>query len=502
MAGTVSRMRSIRALRRARPPAWRGHHPQMPRRASQVRIIRYVEADSDFEAEISSLRVSAHRSLSPSWRDAQPGRTERGRGERVRHISFVCALLALALLGATGGSPGLLALLSGPQTVAGAPLPQTLAQSGGIACLRDEAWSPDSRYFAYAGSTSQDCGYSQYSPNAINIYRARDGTFVRQLKPDAAIFAALGQPAPPSGSPDAALLAYDFLLYSRDGQRFAVVFDLSDGTRTTRGVALVRTSDGRVERVVLGDELPDSVSFTSYAVWDLRSGTATAYPDPIGDQPGGAPPAASGYAWTAGGQLAPITPSPPGAIGEPSGDVSFSVWQPGTIQFGVTNVPDTHGQAVVYVFGAQMAAWSPDGRYVAAFFTVGGRVQPRGGLPPDLEALHLLGVANLPLLPLRDAGLDQALRHVRTPMDAAVYSDASFAWIAYQPDGRALALLDDQQEVTIYATSTGAALRTFTHLNLLLNPHNETAGVMRWSPDGTALLLPDGALLRVGRLGG
>lgn len=520
MARTVVRMRSIRALRRTQVRVWRAgvHRTPLRVRARQpgfsrvVRVAHYVEANGDFEfeAEISSLRGTSRRSISPRWYGPRLGWDERGRDGRMRRLSFVCALLALALLGATGGGSALVALFSAAPAVAGAPLPQTLAQSGGIGCLRDEAWSPDSHFFAYAGSTSQDCGYSQYAPNAINIYRAPDATLVRQLRPDAAIFAALGQPVPPNTAPgvtstqDAELLSYDALLWSRDGQRFAVVFGFSAGPLTIFGVAVIRTSDGRVARVVQGAELPESVSATSYAVWDLDVGTAAAYADPVPDQPGGAPEATA-YRWTTGGQLAPISPAsaaatPSGAVGDPSVDASFSVWQPGTLSLGLTNVPDTHGQALVYVFDAQVAAWSPDGRFVAAFFTVGGRVRPKGGLPPDNQALHLLGVADLPLLPLRDAGLDQVLRHVRTPMDADAQSDSSFGWLAYRPDGRALALLDDQQDVTIFSARTGAVLRTFTHLNLLLNPHNETAGVLRWSPDGTLLLLPDGSLLRVGRL--
>lgn len=516
MAGTVLRMRSIRARRRARTRmrAWRAYQTQTPREASVVVIAHYVEADGDFETEISSLRAPSRRTLlAPRWSGAQLGSADRGRSERMRRIGFVCALLALALLGATGGGSALLAALGGAPTVAGAPLPQTLAQITGIGCLRDEAWSPDSRFFAYAGSTSQDCGYGQYAPNAINIYRAQDATLVRQLRPDAAIFAALGQSVPSSAAPDAtptpgaASLSYDSLLYAPDGSRFAIVFGLSHGTRTTLGVAVIRASDGRVERVVLGDALPGAVSVTSYAVWDLDAGTATAYPDPISDHPVGTLLAATAFDWTLDGRLVSTasapTPAlaPSGVIGDPSGDANFSAWQPGTLQLGLTNVPDTHGQALVYVYDAQIAAWSPDGRYVAGFFAAGGRVQPKGGLTPDNQALHLLGVAGIALLPLRDAGLDQVLRHVRTPMDADAQSDSSFGWIAYRPDGRAVALLDDQQDVTIFSTSTGAVLRTFTHLSLLLNPHNETAGVMRWSPDGTMLLLPDGTLLRVGRLG-
>lgn len=374
----------------------------------------------------------------------------------------------------------------------------------GMQCLRDDAWSPDSQYFAYAGDASQGCGYGQYAPNLINIYRARDGVFMRQLAPDAAIFAALRQPLPPvappyaTPAPDAPFLMYEFLLWSRDGQRLAVVFVFTQGNQAMLGVAVVRARDGAVERVVLGNALPPSVSTTSYAVFDLSSGAATAFPNPITGHS-----AAPGYAWSADGQLVPAAPGPAGAVGNPSGDARFSIWQPGSIALSMPNGSNRSGQAQagVYVFNTQVVAWSPDGRYVAAFFLAGGRVQPSHTPAPDSGTLAQLNAANLPLLPLRDAGLDQALHHVLTRMDLANASSQSTAWIAYRPDGKAIALLDDQQDFAVYASGTGAALYPFRYLDLLPNTHNGDAWALRWSPDGTALLLPDGSLLHVGHPG-
>lgn len=102
-----------------------------------------------------------------------------------------------------------------------APLPTPVLRYPdihGLQCLRDDAWSPDSRYFAYAGNTSQGCGYGQYFPNVINIYRAADGAFVRQLAPDQRNLAAIDQPVPPAATPAATPAPNaPFLMYDRKG---------------------------------------------------------------------------------------------------------------------------------------------------------------------------------------------------------------------------------------------------------------------------------------------
>lgn len=454
-----------------------------------------------------------------------PARDASRRANRWRLARLGGALVALALtvvLLLYGIHSGALVGASSAQRQPSAPpLPTPVLRYPNIhdlQCLQDDAWSPDSRFFAYAGSTSQGCGYGQYFQNVVNIYRARDGAFVRQLTPDPEIIAALGQPVPPSVPPGAApgagatFLMYNALLWSRDGSRFAIVFSLNTPRTQYTGVAVV-TTEGRVERVVA-----TQIIGAGYLVFDLAAGSARAAGaalDTAGHTLNFTAPPALAYVWSSGGQLVPVSaltpananaappPGPIGPIGNPNGDPSFTIWQPGQIQCDVVNVPGRSSAVAVYFYDTFLAAWSPDGRYVAAFFATGGRLQPAYAPVPDHAALAQLQATAVPLLPLRDRALSAALRDVGTPQVICnSFNLAASAQVAYRPDGQALALLDEQGNFAVYAAGSGAALYPYQALDLLSNTHNGDAPAMRWSPDGTMLLLPDGSLLHVGRLSG
>lgn len=469
-----------------------------------------LEAEPD-ELEITDLRTADQTGSGEPRPTSSQLVVPRLPVHRLARLVGALAALALVItLLLYGIRSGALIGRDNAQATIEPPLPTPVVRYPdlhGMQCLHDDAWSPDSQYFAYAGNASQSCGYGQYAPNLINIYRARDGAFVRQLAPDPAIFAALGQQPPAvaqayaTPAPNAPFLMCENLLWSRDGQRFAVVFVLTQGDRTLLGVAVVRAQDGAVERVVAAPQIA-----SGYMVWDLNAGTAATYDTQYSTSAGITRIIAPALTWSATGELQPSgTFPPPGTnepIGNPNGDASFSIWQPGSVVRSMPSGSGRQGQAGAYVFNTQLVAWSPDARYVAAFFVAGGRLQPSHTPAPDGATLAQSHGADLPLLPLRDAGLDQALHHVLTRMDLANASSQSTAWIAYRSDGKAIALLDDQQDFAVYSAGSGTALYPFRYLNLLPNTHNGNAWALRWSPDGTALLLPDGSLLHVGRLGG
>ncbi|HEX6799574.1 MAG TPA: hypothetical protein VF116_17840 [Ktedonobacterales bacterium] len=471
------------------------------------------------EAEHDELEITNLRGADRERPHAVSSARQHSSRRRLVRLGGVLAALALVvavlLYGIHGG-----ALAGGNARIVPSPppLPTPVLRYPdlhGLQCLRDDAWSPDSHSFAYAGNTSQGCGYGQYFPNVINIYRATDGAFVRQLAPDPAIFAALGQPVPPAVSPyatpapNAPFLMYDYLLWSRDGSRFALVFALSTEKSQFTGIAVVTTT-GRVERVVA-----TQLFGAGYLIFDLAAGSAReagTAPDASGQAVVISAPPALAYRWSAAGQLvsvdaltstsAPTTSPPVGPIGNPNGDPRFTIWQPGVLQCHVVYgaVQQTTG---VYFYNAFLTAWSPDGRYVAAFFATAGRLQPTDAPVPDHAALVQAQAADVPLLPLRDRAFGQALRSVGTPRDVCnTVNLVASVQVAYRSDGMALAVLDDQGDFAVYAANTGAELYPFRPLELLPNTHNGNASAMRWSPDGTALLLPDGSLLHVGRLNG
>ncbi len=152
-------------------------------------------------------------------------------------------------------------------------------------------------------------------------------------------------------------------------------------------------------------------------------------------------PPALGYSWGEGDQLVPDTPlnagtAPPlpsvGPVGVPGGGsrslsgslatMGFSssryqegVWAPApTSRVGVQLVLQTssHQQIEtpgVYTWQTAFAAWSPDGRYLVGPLLVDERLQPQGRPAPSAQTLADFGLAQWPLLPVRDAALDQIL---------------------------------------------------------------------------------------------
>ena len=525
MVGRVARTCSIRARRRARVAFWRQQRQQRQpkaQRAFEVRITRYVEASGDFEAEVSSLQAPAptsrwaarRRSTSRRWRGAQLGAGALSRGDRLRRAAFVCGLLGLALLGVTGGGPALLALLSGPRVVAGAPMPQTLAQSGGIVCLRDAAWSPDSRLLAFIGN-GQGCNPDHFVPAMIDLYDARSHQLLRQIDPDAPVLAALREaagPQPSSSGYRPGVISYQSLLWSPDGARFALTFvavaSWDPAQHPFDGVELMN-SDGSQPRVLLRRETSDTPA-SLYLQWDLRSGRAVVvrqlpitWPLPFTAEP------ALAYAWRNGGgeseTLAPVgtlagdTPTLLGdltPVGNQSGGVRLSIWQPGWLELDWESGDGDIHAAGLYTWRTAFSAWSPDGRYLVSQVSTAAQIEPLG-LQGSGRGLVNGTLSQLPLLPVRDAGLEHMLEGlIDTPRGDAPPTP----WLAWRLDGRVLAA-QDPSGIAFYDCATGhlLAVRSLSTARIALSGE---LNAPRWSPDGAMLVLPNGALLDVGRLGG
>lgn len=521
MIAPVVRTRSIRARRRAREAIRRRQRQPMPRRAPEADITRYIEADGDFEAEVSSLREPARTSKWASgrhatprrWHGAQLGADALSRGERLRRAVFVCVLLGLALLGATGGGPALLALLSGTQVAAGAPMLQTLAQSGGIVCLRDAAWSPDSRYLAFIGN-GQGCNPDHFVPAMIDLYAARTRQLLRQIDPDAPVLAALRSAAGPQPSASGyrpGVISYQSLLWSPNGTRFALTFvavaSWDPAQHPFDGVELMN-SDGSQPHVLLRRETADTPA-SLYLQWDLRSGGAVVvrqlpitWPLPFTAEP------ALAYAWQdQGGEretlapvgaLAGVTPSLLGdltPVGNQSGGARLSIWQPGWLELDWESGDGDIHAAGLYTWRTAFSAWSPDGRYLVSQVSTAAQIEPLGFQGSGRRLVNGT-LSQLPLLPVRDAGLEHMLEGlIDTPRGDAPPTP----WLAWRLDGRVLAA-QDPAGVAFYDCATGRllAVRSLSTARIALSGE---LNAPRWSPDGTMLVLPNGALLSVGALG-
>lgn len=249
---------------------------------------------------------------------------------------------------------------------------------------------------------------------------------------------------------------------------------------------------------------PSGLADTRYTEWDTQTGSVTSLT---------LPPAIT-YRWSSGGAL--IVPnqdaqsptpdaSPTGTTLAPVGvlnrNAEFTVWQPGDLTYMVQNSQGQLEPPGAYSWTTSRLAWSPDGRYLLSLDDKTARIQPAGQTPPTQQALADFGLANAPVLPVRDAGLQAILAAM--PANTADRFTQSLR-LAWRPDGKVVAVQprfyrDDravsQHAVTLYDCETGRKLATLLpHITMVHGAYGGNDGYLRWSADGSHLLLLDSAL--------
>lgn len=463
--------------------------------------------------------------------DHAPRRGDRDRrSRRARFLRRGTVFAALALIVVTLIYTSWRTISSPPgQPTPAAPAAARFLPPAGLGCVQGAAWDPTSTYIALVGTPDTFCGYGGYAPNIVNVYRARTVSLVRQIRPDAAVFAALGvpQPAPvtptpqqgpPPGSPE---LTYQTLRWSPDGARLALSFFQSfaysptRGYQSTTGLVLIDPNGSR-ERVLVDQTNAQG----AYTVWDLHAGTAA----PVGSPPIAASsssmmpnslPLALSYSWDSDGSLAPGaslsagTKPPPLALdlaGNPIGGRRFGLWQPGQITVLAVPIVAQQPPTYLYLFQSTFAAWSHDGRYFVDNLSMGGLLIPAGQAAPSQAVLHAVQLDQAPRLPVRDAALQQALAHdIPLPVSLANNPPSDTVPLAWRPDGKVLAILTEGNGYMLRAASTGQVLASVRFIQLppgALAPAGAfgTPSTPLWPPDGTHLLLPSLALVDVGKL--
>lgn len=468
---------------------------------------------------------------------APMGKT-RAPGMRVKWI----ALSALALVVVAGGilaGVARFARTAPAGTPSAAPgLAEISPRGDNLACAQDVAWSPDGTRIAVLGYLN-GCpqgllGVGAVVPGLVNVYDTRHG-LASQLKPDAALRQlypipdALRQQLTVAGATPAATIQYRHVLWSADGKRLAITYQAFVPSGLPTGVAgdgtpLVPTTfyAGVYLSDVPGTDAhaitaPPGARMAIYTEWDLTAGKPVAVPPAmIGPTRDLSFPPALRYTWQSGGLLAGETPlsiasapdaPPPASVGNPSGGVSFAIWQGGIVSLALISPTTTSASGSVletpgvYTFQEhEFAAWSPDGRYLIDDVAFHGRLQPVGRAIPTEQTLKDQKQDQAPLLPVRDAGLQQVL----SGMPADIFDPASQRVdVAWSPNGRWLAVHraatrpadPAHSAVLIYDCATGKIVGT-------LHPSARAAGLgaetvfapLHWSPDSSRLLLAEGGL--------
>jgi hypothetical protein len=359
-------------------------------------------------------------------------------------------------------------------------------QRDGITCLRDAIWSPNNQFIAVLGY-AQTCSDVAYVPGLVNLYEAQTGKLLRQLHPDVALVhalkAAVASPGEPvaraaqekQGAGRGMVFSYMHIIWSPDTQRLACTFRVAAPSLSLVGVVLMNL-DGAHAQVMLARQNPLAPSSTE---WDLeRSQLSTANAFPF--------PPALAYQWGPQGTVRPSRVLPPGAlpaapplsvIGNPDGDPSFTLWQSAVTQ--VTVVHYSYG-FTFHGWITSFAAWSPDGRYLIDDLSFWGLLDAPEVSSPDARFRKVTDVPRA----LNDPGAVGLTNHCAALLKA-VNTPLAIAW---SPNGRVLADYGAGNGVDLYACPTGHQLTSFS-LALQAAAPSADAVALRWSPDGSHLLL-------------
>ena len=403
-----------------------------------------------------------------------------------------------------------------------------------IACPLDAAWSPNERYIAVLGYKDA-CPNSDpskpYDSGQVSIYNAGTGGLVDSFSLDQEVVHNLVQiPLGPTvtrsdGSVFAPFIGYQSVQWSPSGKQLAFPFvemqvphefpapnvppQRGAATPPTELGVLVLTMDKNLNVTAVGVDTfaPFNLPSTRYPTsieWDLEGS---------GDSPALTLPLALSYTWGDKGRLVPVEPlnsksappaTPPGPVGNPVGGKTFTIWQPGLAsqgyylnQMGGNGPPTPTYVPGVDLWYSSFAIWSPDGRYLISPNYYGGRMALSGQPVPNSVVLQAASQGQAPVFAPHDPALQ------------AVYLSAKDAPVAWRPDGEVLAALSyrstngqaSSAAVTLWDCRTAKVLKTYSvktgpsrgpifGLDGLVGS-STLAATLRWSPDGSHLLLLD-----------
>lgn len=452
------------------------------------------------------------------WRGADRRRTRRNLF--ALGVGALLALLALGMLLHPNISlsslvqvlPFLHAPRAGTTTTrTTGPLTIPLAHDD-IGCPSDAAWSQGGTQIAVLGTTICAQAFSATNHVHINVYSAVTGKLQTQIDPDTVVQPAVRQAM--GANRNFQFVSYEHVIWSQQGPLAvtlsAQAFDCLDpGSNPNNcnwwysGVFLVDSVGGSIQ-LVLVQVVPEP-TFAYHVLWDLTAKKASVTRNAVsGDQYSfsSLPPALS-YGWAADGHLA-VSASLPAhpddtsaqaqAAAQPIGGSQAplaSIWQPGVL----TYQPLGQGMPSTLAWNTDWRAWSPDNTHLLDAVSLQAILQPPGQPSLDTGALGNPLAAYLPILPVRDAGLQALI----SGLQSSAASSATSATVAWRPDGMMLAAQSavpptgtHPNSVAVFSCTSGARLATL-QLPVSTSPNGraKASSLLQWAPDGTRLSLYD-----------
>ena len=375
-------------------------------------------------------------------------------------------------------------------------------QGDGFGCVKDVAWSADGKYTALLGYQKICVDDSHvYEHGLVAVHAALTGKLIRQLSPDGAIVQAFSRQFP--ATHDALVIYYSSILWSPDGKNLALTFSLGfpllavPGGSGFFGVMLIPDGGGDAQ-VLLHFQKNNSLPVE----WDLQQHEAiNASSIPLLQSFVSAGTAISptfAYRWGTNGTLIPqialghhmIIPrsrlggSQFGRVGNPDGGGSFTLWQPGMSTLDTQNGSVPTNVPGIYTWHTLFVAWSPDGRYLVDSFFLEDRLQLLGQPVPSQQMVSNLHMQQLPILKVRD----MALQHLLLTLNAS----SSSVLASWHPNGFVLAAYNNLiEDLDLYDCMTGYEIASLLLPSPFTNFVLGGTTLMRWSPDGSHLLLFD-----------
>ncbi len=478
----------------------------LARRQAALRALAQSQTQQPADAGVATPPASSPAKTAKTAQAAKPSAlaaltSARPPSARRRFIAGGATLAVVAIIAAVVVANVMVrqrATTAAPKTVL-----RINAIGDGLHCVTSVAWSPNGKQVAALGNTQGCVGSASDSQSgAVFVYDAQTGKVVQQLQPDTLVFKS---PVVekllslnPSSNSAATSLNYQAMIWAPDGQSLLLPFYMflpqpsgpNAGTAgLVNGLLLLATAHSASSQVWLSSNT--SYPNDTLLRWDLTTSADAFVP---------APPTATAYRWNSDGTLSAVGLAAGQPIGTPDGGQTFSIWQPGNLQYFQSYQSSPTPQEILdahdILWNANAPTVSPDGHYLYTYFPSYGSL-----VPPSTKQ----DVAQQPRLTPRDPAL---LALAQQMMQATSPSQNTQILAAWRPDGRLLAEISvnanpnqDQNAsgapppsaftVSLYDTTTGTLIKRLTPNFAGLQVDEAGNGALAWSPDGKRLLLAD-----------